>query len=144
MVHDVVTVASLALSIPTIVSAFLVVWLWLPPALAEWRSDSEVSANGYFMLGVAVGFVGSLIDNVYWGAAWTAEFHGSPLAEPLFQGGVYSNLLFRQTCGLAAAYLHLRAADVSHVTAFRWVNRAMTISHVLAALFAVYLWWSKG
>lgn len=60
--------------------------------------------------GIAVGFAVSFFDNLYWGAAWLAEFMNSDNKRFLFENGVYSNVPFRQTAGIFAAGLHLAAS----------------------------------
>lgn len=103
-IHKFVEVQSLIMSVPTILGAIAVVFLWGRPTIFQ-----RATTRDWIMLGVTISFVGQIGDNVYWGVAWTANFLDSPWASSLFQAGVFSNIPFRQGCGTVAAYCHLRA-----------------------------------
>lgn len=106
---------SLVLTIPTIALAVAVLILWGPRAFGylkpESRSkDEREEQTRWLIVGVTVSFLGSAFDNLYWGAAWTAEYLKLPIRDTLFLKGAYSNIPFRQLAGILAAYCHLRAA----------------------------------
>lgn len=77
---------------------------WFRP----WLSD--LSAEGWLVVGIVFGFTGNALDNIYWGVTWGAALFHLPTHELLFDGGPLANLLFRQGFGIWALYCHLRAA----------------------------------
>jgi len=110
MIHDVFTLLSLGLTPLTIISCFVVVALWYKSALRSYRKDEREDID-WFIIGVVIGFVGSSVDNMYWGVAWSADFVRSDSAAEIFKGGVYSNTFFRQACTAIAALCHIKAAS---------------------------------
>ncbi len=100
---------SLALTCPTIVLSLTVVALWWPQC---WNAmfTRHRDATQWFIIGVAVGFMGSTFDNAYWGVAWFAQMMNLESADFWFRNGVFSNIPFRQIAGTAAAYCHVRSA----------------------------------
>lgn len=111
MVSDVFEFISIALTVPTIGLSLLVVVYWWSPAVEALATPrKQRDATQWFIIGVAVGFAGSVVDNLYWGAAWTAYYLESDWKETLFANGVYFNLFDRQLAGIGAAYCHVRAA----------------------------------
>lgn len=110
-VHEITQAISLGMTPAAIVMATLVVCYWwdgFKRALKKPRSERE--AFDWFIIGVAVSFIGSIIDNAYWGLAWGAYFIGSNWADVLFSSGVYFNVFDRQLASIIAAYCHVRAA----------------------------------
>lgn len=101
---------SLVLTWPTIVAGIGVILHWGPKAWeayhipAPYRTDVQ-----WLILGVSVGFLGGVLDNTYWGVAWTAEFMEWKSAEKLFATGAMANIPFRQGAGTYAAYCHMRS-----------------------------------
>ena len=82
---------SLVLTAPTLVLAILVVHLWGRPALSAWRETGELGDRGWLLLGVTLGFAGSIGDNAYWGATWTLSFLDHPDADAWFRWGCVPN-----------------------------------------------------
>ena len=101
---------SLILTIPTVVFGAMVVALWGKTAFRLKIGRTKLNSTQWFVLGVTVGFLGSVIDNIYWGIAWGAEFLGHDSASFWFSNGVYSNIPFRQIAGTIAAYCHIKSA----------------------------------
>lgn len=143
--HHLAEITSLAMAVPTIVLAVAVVWTWGPAALKALVSRN-FTPNDWFIVGVCVGFLGSVGDNLYWGLAWSAEFTDHAAADKLFALGVWSNIPFRQGMGIAAAYCHLRAATgdqstLRHAT----LNRILLVSYLAAiAIVAALLFFRAG
>lgn len=118
--HETVTLMSLALTPPTIIASIAVLSIWYQStrkALAN-RQKTEMH---WLIIGVFIGFTGSVVDNAYWGIAWATDFVGHTSKDWLFHYGVFSNLPFRQIATLAAAYCHIRAALTSNSRILRLV-----------------------
>lgn len=110
--HDLFTLMSLGLTPLTITTCFAVIFMWWKAAhKALLKTDkTEVS---WIILGVVIGFSGSLFDNLYWGAAWTADYAHYSFRDSLFYGGVYPNTFFRQSATILAAFCHIKAGMVT-------------------------------
>lgn len=131
---------SLSLTTPTIIMGIAVIVLWAKPA---WRAitSSRVkrSDTQWLVLGIFISFLGGVLDNAYWGLAWSSDYFGLPTKENLFQYGVVSNIPFRQIAGLAAACCHVRGAVKPGDKAFRNLNifagalTALTMSALIIA-----------
>ena len=101
---------SLAATWPTILIGFGVVVHWGPEAWKAFlKNRKQRTAQEWLILGIAVGFLGSVLDNGYWGLAWSSHFidHHSETTNTLFHRGVYFNIPFRQLSGCYAGYCHL-------------------------------------
>lgn len=110
--QDLVEFVSLTLTVPTLLVGVWVLWVYGPSALRSLRSWSHGNTPEYHSLlivGIVVGFLGSVLDNAYWGAAWSSEFFDHESRDSLFQYGVWSNVPFRQLAGTAAGSLHVWA-----------------------------------
>ena len=131
--RDVATVISLSLTVPAVMGCLGVVWLWHDAAMKAWRTQHKTEMH-WFVLGVSASFVGALVDNIYWGAAWNADYFNSMTRDALFSNGVYSNLVFRQGCTVFAAYCHVRAAVATDSRAFRLFITSSWIAGILLAV----------
>lgn len=129
---------SLVLTIPTVVLALSVVYMWLPAAREAWHQETR-TGHHWFVMGVTLGFVGSAIDNVYWFLPWTAAYLQSPYFETLTAKGVFFNIFFRQGLGIAAAYCHIRAAALSADSRIRFVNRLLVASTIGGMAYGLLL-----
>lgn len=138
---------SLAMTIPTVMLGLGVVYLWGGAAIKSLK-DKTLDSHGWFILGVVVSFVGSVLDNLYWAIPWTSSFIGSDNTSFLMSIGVYFNIFFRQGAGIFAAYCHLKAADLSSTTPSRIANRLLAISNILAVgaclFMGMYLVWKHS
>lgn len=105
---------SLGMSVPTIVLALVVVYLWGPTAVRSLRAPVKTGQD-WFIVGVALGFIGSALDNSYWTIPWTLTYLGHPESMDYVYHGVYFNIFFRQGLGMAAAFCHIKAARMSGV-----------------------------
>lgn len=108
-IREIAEGVSLALTSPTVVLGMAVVGLWWRQAHISFRARKKTPMD-WFVVGVFVGFLGGVADNVFWGIAWSLEFLGMPEAKEVFSWGAFFNVFFRQACGTAAAYCHIRAA----------------------------------
>lgn len=99
---------SLWLTWPSVVLSAMVVFLWAGSCWRIiWKRDK--TSSELFILGVAVGFTGEVLDSLYWAIPWTYSFLGDPKSSYLVSIGVYFNVIFRQAFTLAAASLHVRS-----------------------------------
>jgi hypothetical protein len=129
-IHRLAEMLSLTMTIPTVVLAIAVVYLWFPAARAALKADRK-DARQWFILGVVFGFIGSAIDNVYWFMPWSASFMGeSDLFRQLTDIGVFFNIILRQGFGIAAAYCHIKASEMSSIQNIKFVNRLMVCSYL--------------
>lgn len=137
--HSTAELVSLALTVPTILLAIGVVYLWGPAARRAW-SNRPLTADGWFIVGVVVAFVGSIFDNLYWSIPWTASYIGHQGAPDLMSCGVYFNIFSRQLAGIVAACCHLRAAKLANVRGRKVVNVLIAGSYIGASTAALWLW----
>ena len=107
--HEIAELISLAWTPSTIIMSLLVVYLWGKSAFESFLNPNKESYD-WFIVGVAVGFLGSSFDNLYWGVAWTLSFLQSDAKEWWFTNGVMANIPCRQIAGTIAGYCHARAA----------------------------------
>lgn len=99
------------------------------------RDDTQ-----WFILGVAIGFAGSVVDNLYWGLAWTAYYIDSAWADLLFSSGIYFNLFDRQLAGIFAAYCHVKAAIKNGQIAQRGrLNRCLLLAGLFGFAYTITL-----
>ena len=136
--QNIAELISLGLTFPTVVLAFAVIYTWLPSARAAW-SNTAKTGKDWFLLGVAIGFVGAALDNIYWFMPWTAAYMGHEAFQTLTNAGVFFNIFFRQGLGIAAAYCHLKAAEVSSAKQLKIVNSLLIASHLVGFAYAMLL-----
>ena len=71
--QNIAELTSLALTFPTVVLAFAVIYMWLPSARIAWKKTDKTGQD-WFVMGVAIGFIGAVLDNIYWFMPWTAAY----------------------------------------------------------------------
>lgn len=133
---------SMAATVPTVVCAIAVIAVWGQDALRivlrekpnNWR-DTD-----YLVVGIAIAFFGSAIDNVYWAVAWSANYLQMDSADFWFQSGVYVNIPARQVCGILAGFLHLKGFFVAREQGHYILASLMATSFFGGVLFAFALW----
>ena len=136
--QDIAELISLSLTFPTVVLAFTVIYMWLPSARKAWKNTNKTGQD-WFVMGVAIGFVGAALDNIYWFTPWTAAFIGDPSFQTLTNAGVFFNIFFRQGMGIAAAYCHIKAAELSSTRSLKVVNTLLISSYLSGFGYAVVL-----
>lgn len=125
--QDTAEVLSLALTVPTILLALVVVFVWAKETIKAFGIPAkERTSAQWLIIGVAVSFIGMVLDNSYWGAAWTASFEEWGCTGSLFESGVFANIPFRQGTGIFAAYCHLRSYG-------KFVGKDANLIHLLYA-----------
>jgi len=132
------TVVSLALTPATLLASVYVVLLWRRSALKALAAKEKTSVH-WLILGVAVGFVGAVFDNAYWGFAWSAEHYSHQSTEYWFKYGVYSNAPFRQGLSLLAAFCHIRSAYVSENKHFKIFLASCWLVTIAAFVALIYI-----
>lgn len=123
--QDFAELLSLVLTAPTIILSVWVVALFYKLAWTALIAKNKTSTQ-WFVLGIAAGFIGSVMDNLYWGVAWTASFLSIDVADTLFQFGVFSNIPFRQLAGTVAAYCHIRCSFALDSPESLWETKRLT------------------
>ena len=126
------------MSIPAIILAIVVIYTWLPSAKISFKKQYPES-HDWFIVGVVIGFLGSIIDNVYWTIPWSALFLDSDIYYKMIHYGVYINIFFRQGCGILAAYCHLKSAELSLDKNVKILNNILIISNMIALVYVVTL-----
>ncbi len=129
---------SLGMTIPTVVLAFAVVYTWLPSARETWKREQKTGQD-WFILGVAIGFCGAILDNLYWFVPWTASYMEHQATSQLINAGVFFNIFFRQGLGIVAAYCHLKAAELTSGRNIKFLNSLLVASNLVGFSYAVTL-----
>lgn len=108
MLRDFIELVSLGGTITNVYLAIVVVLLWLK-ATVDAVKRGQLDAQGWFITGVSIGFLGDALDSSYWLVTWSAFFLDLTIAKPMMENGVYANIPFRQFLGSVGAYCHIRA-----------------------------------
>lgn len=109
--HSQAELISLALTVAGLIWAFEVIRFWFPEAITACRAKAKTPSQ-WLVLGIVVAFLGSILDNVYWGIAWTAALFELPFKKWMFHNGVFANVPFRQLPLVIASMLHALGAVV--------------------------------
>ena len=126
---------SLGMTFPTVILAIAVVIVWGPAAIRSLRRK-EKQPKDWFILGVFTGFIGGVLDNIYWAIPWTASFIDHPLTSTLINIGVYFNIISRQGFGITAAFCHLMAAPNSKLKS---LNYLLAAAHIIGVTYSTLL-----
>lgn len=102
-------VISLSLTVPAVLLGLLVVVIWWRSGLKALRSSARTGTD-WLILGIIISFIGSSLDNIYWGIAWGASLFELDSRDFWFQNGVYANIPLRQSAGIIAALCHIQGA----------------------------------
>lgn len=132
--HQIAELVSLSLTPLTILASLIVVAVWG----RELTFKAPLSERQWFILGVALGFLGSSLDNSYWAIPWTMSFIGDPAAGEWFSNGVYSNIPFRQGVTTIAALCHIKAASMMSRKALK-PNVVIYWGFFLGLVFSIWL-----
>ena len=136
--QNIAELLSLGMTFPTVVLAGAVVYMWLPSARIAWANDNKCG-HDWFIMGVAIGFVGAALDNIYWFMPWTASYIQHDSMNDLVNMGVFFNVFFRQGLGIAAAYCHLKAAEATSRKRIKFVNAILVSSNLIGLAYALLL-----
>lgn len=127
---------SLFLTFPTIILAMGVVYIWGKEAIKIF-GRGPANPMEWLIAGVVIAFVGSVFDNAYWGIVWTIDYYSGDIHEGLARFGVFMNVIFRQTCGILAAYCHLKS--YTELKKDSILNKKLFLSSSLVGLVYVTL-----
>ena len=72
------------------------------------KSFNEDSASDWLILGILIGFIGKLIDNIFWNCAWSAYYFKH--STEWFEYGQLFNIPFRQIALIVSGFCHTKAA----------------------------------
>jgi hypothetical protein len=136
--QEIAELTSLGMTLPTVILGIAVVYMWFPSAREAWKKSPK-AAHDWFIMGVVAGFIGAVLDNLYWFMPWTASFLDHPLFGALTNAGVFFNIFFRQGLGIIAAWCHLKAAEASDKSGLKFLNRLLCVSNVLGITYIIYL-----
>lgn len=128
---------SLALTAPVLVLCAFVVFECVKPL----RGSKRNTQMRWILLGICTGFLGNLVDNLYWMIPWTANYLGLSCTAALVNFGVFPNVFFRQFLTSVAAYCHLKAfIPDGHPRLHSLVNWAVVVSVVMGQGYIFVLW----
>ena len=92
-IQNVAELISLGMTFPTIILAIVVTYTWMPSAIKSFKSTSTQSQE-WFIIGVIIGFIGSIFDNLFWFIPWTFSFIENDLYYKLAPYGIIFNIVF--------------------------------------------------
>lgn len=94
---------------PSVREAFESIGYWrLHRAWGGWTAEQWLG------VGIALGFSGNVVDNLYWGVTWLAAQYQWASEDFLFEHGPLANIFARQSVGIVAVYCHIYAAKLMH------------------------------
>ena len=145
-IHHIATWLSLSITPMTIAACAAVIYLFYPAALhhvKEYKNNKLITGTGFMIIGIVIGFIGDAFDNLWWGFAWNAHYFESGNQEFLFENGVYSNVVFRQTLTLIASGFHLTgsylvACSTGETTSNARANKAFNLIKIGAGVSLAY------
>jgi len=120
MVSDLIVIVSLALTIPFVAHASVILRLWFPSVKEAYSVASFRDASSALARGVFSGFVSNILDNTYWGVTWALVLFQHPLGLAMMLGGSLANIFFRQLGGIYSAREHVVAAIERDPENRRW------------------------
>ena len=104
--YKIAELVSLGLTPLTTVLGAVVVALYTPFFFRA-VLNKDKSATDWLRIGIAIGFMGAVLDNAYWFLPWSADYLGLASAKTLNAMGVYFNIFSRQLAGTFAGYCHI-------------------------------------
>jgi hypothetical protein len=111
---DTILRINLLLGFITVGFAFLVLLVWAPKFI-RWYDRSKLGPHEWLLIGISLGFLSTIGDNIFWGITWYSKMKAWPTSEWWFDHGPAANLLFRHVGKIAAAGCHLEAARQANV-----------------------------
>lgn len=109
MFNEIAALISLSLTLPTVIFAIAVIFIWGKEALKVIKSGPR-NPMEWLICGVVIAFVGSIVDNLYWGFVWSHVYlNDGEINTTIANVGITMNIVFRQACGIVAAYCHLKS-----------------------------------
>lgn len=143
--NDVAEMFSLALTFPTVLVGLGVLVHWGSEAWQAFKKPASLRTGvDWLILGVAIGFLGDVLDNAYWGVAWSAEYMELSIRDTLFAHGVWPNIPFRQGAGIYAAYCHMRSYYVSRKQGNKKLSRIVLASFIVGFVYVGFATWIRS
>lgn len=138
--NDFIVLLSMGLTPATIISAIMVVYLFWHPFVKALNTKDRSAVN-WMIIGVTVNFTGGVLDNLWWAFAWSGDYVAADsfFRHFFFENGAYSNVIFRQGCGIIGALCHIRSAQVAGHERVKKVAIFSAIVGLLFVCFLVYL-----
>lgn len=100
------------------------------------RSGNIKTSQDFFIVGVAIGFFGELLDNIYWTIPWSMDFINHPDTMCWHKHGVIPNIPFRQIATTVAAYCHIKSYVLHStknndyiISAYGWVSLFLALAY---------------
>lgn len=147
--HGAATLISLGLTFPALAVCILVMRAWRGRYLEYCRSKTQ-DPSLMLIAGVYISFFGSMVDNSWWGVAWSLSYLEHPWEYFFFHNGVYPNIMFRQTTLIWAGLLHISAENMSRQTPYvrteakKTTRRKILLSVTLGAVYTLALVGTKA
>jgi len=116
MFYDLIAATSIGMTIPALI---LCVWVMvryhgtfqcITKECIKFRRFVAISPTDWIGLGIFIGFLGELVDGLYWFVTWITIYYDIPVSSTLERWGVIANLPSRQWAIILAAYGHIRAS----------------------------------
>lgn len=146
--HSVMTLISMGLTSPALTVCVLVLMSWHVSYVEYCRTRSK-DPSLMLIAGVYIGFFGSMVDNAWWGLAWSFDYLSHPYRDFFFHNGIYPNTFFRQGALIWAGILHVSAENLSRKTkgardlATRNTRRIIVISAIVGLAYMALLFAMK-
>ena len=142
LLMDISELVSMGLTVPVLVAAAVVFYMYGRASAQAIREKKCYTGPEWLALGIAIGFVGSFLDNLYWAIPWTLmALDMKDSAEWWMYHGAFPNIFFRQVATLSSAYCHIRAAWF--YKKLLWPMHAVRFGLVAGVLFfltLLFLW----
>ena len=106
---DASTVVSLFLTPWTLLMGLLVIYHW-GPACIHAIKNKKMDSNNWLILGITIGFIGSVIDNTYWAYFWQLDLNGNDFSKVIQKYGIIINVVFKQCAGIISGMCHVMSA----------------------------------
>lgn len=144
VIRDCGSILSLFMTWPLLVAAGYVLYIW-GYASATVIPKKQKTQVEWLIIGISIGFVSTILDNVYWTIAWSADFIDHPEAQQIVLNGVIANIFFRQLLGIMAAVCHihksLKDKKLWHIHHWCWF---LMLSVLLGVSHIVTLFWMRS
>jgi hypothetical protein len=140
--NDFITLLSIALVPLTIVASIAVVYIFRTPFIKA-LSHKDKTAVQWMIIGIVINFIGAVFDNLWWLIAWSFHFVDpvSPYKVFFFDHGSYSNVIFRQICGIIGAMCHIFSGAMARN---KTIKRVTISGGILGVMWIGYLLYLRG
>lgn len=144
--YKVAELVSLGLTPLTLVLGAVVVALYTPFFFRA-ILNKDKSATDWLRIGIAIGFMGAVLDNAYWFLPWSADYLGLASHKTLNAMGVYFNIFSRQLAGTFAGYCHIiyviKLREKSHGKSNMGLPLIVAFSLLFGCAYVAVLMWLK-